>query len=79
MMDDQIAQAAQLKRCFITMIMIKITNPDIIWWIAKFRANIIIQQKQISPQMKMTIDATPSGRGSTLEKESEMIAAVHGT
>ncbi|KAA6360278.1 MAG: hypothetical protein EZS28_044197, partial [Streblomastix strix] len=31
------------------------------------------------PQMTMTIDAAPSGWGSTLEKELEMIAMAHGT
>ncbi|KAA6379820.1 MAG: hypothetical protein EZS28_024653 [Streblomastix strix] len=45
----------------------------------KLRANIPAQLIQISPQMTMTTDAAPSGWGSILEKEPEMIAIAHGT
>ncbi|KAA6333831.1 MAG: hypothetical protein EZS28_053123 [Streblomastix strix] len=57
----------------------KTAIPDINWWIAKLRANIPAQLIQKPSQMTMTTDAAPSGWGSTLEKESEMIAIAHGT
>ncbi|KAA6398276.1 MAG: putative Transposon Tf2-6 polyprotein [Streblomastix strix] len=78
-MDHQKAQAARLRGWNTTMIMNKTAIPDIDWWIAKLRANIPAQLIQILPQMTMTTDAEPSGWGSTLEKELEMIAMAHGT
>ncbi|KAA6358409.1 MAG: hypothetical protein EZS28_046064, partial [Streblomastix strix] len=78
-MDHQKAQAARLRGWNTTMIMNKTAIPDINWWITKLRANIPAQLIQIPPQMTMTIDAAPSGWGSTLEKELEMIAIAHGT
>ncbi|KAA6350100.1 MAG: hypothetical protein EZS28_051906, partial [Streblomastix strix] len=78
-LDHQKALAAGLRGCNITMIMNKIAIPDINWWITKLRANILTQLIQIPPQMIMTTDAAPSGWGSTLEKELEMIAVAHGT
>ncbi|KAA6353732.1 MAG: putative Transposon Ty3-I Gag-Pol polyprotein, partial [Streblomastix strix] len=77
--DHQKAQSARLRGWNTTMIMNKTAIPDINWWIAKLRANIPAQLIQISPQMTMTTDAAPSGWGSTLEKEQEMIAIAHGT
>ncbi|KAA6359405.1 MAG: putative Transposon Tf2-6 polyprotein [Streblomastix strix] len=61
------------------MIINKTAIPDINWWIAKLRANTPAQLIQIPPQMTMTTDVSPSGWGSTLEKELEMIAMAHGT
>ncbi|KAA6396230.1 MAG: hypothetical protein EZS28_008243 [Streblomastix strix] len=78
-MDNQKAQAAKLSGWNITMIMNKTAIPDINWWITKPRANIPAQLIQISSQMTMTTNAAPSRWGSTLEKEQEMIAMVHGT
>ncbi|KAA6364048.1 MAG: putative reverse transcriptase, partial [Streblomastix strix] len=78
-MDHQKAQAARLRGWNTTMVMNKTAIPDINWWIAKLRANIPAQLIQIPPQMTMTTDAAPSGWGSTLEKEQEMIAVAHGT
>ncbi|KAA6368720.1 MAG: putative reverse transcriptase, partial [Streblomastix strix] len=78
-MDYQKAQAARLRGWNTTMIMNKTAIPDINWWIAKLRANTPVQLIQIPPQMTMTTDAAPSGWGSTLEKEQEMIAMAHGT
>ncbi|KAA6357861.1 MAG: hypothetical protein EZS28_046611 [Streblomastix strix] len=78
-MDHQKAQAARLREWNTTMIINKTAIPDINWWIAKFRANIPAQLIQIPPQNTVTTDAAPSGWGSTLEKEQEMIAMAHGT
>ncbi|KAA6361438.1 MAG: hypothetical protein EZS28_043036 [Streblomastix strix] len=78
-MDHQKAQAARLRGWNTTMIMNKTAIPDINWWIAKLWANIPTQLIQIPPQMTMTTDEAPSGWGSTLEKELEMIAMAHGT
>ncbi|KAA6397070.1 MAG: hypothetical protein EZS28_007409, partial [Streblomastix strix] len=72
------AQAARLRGWNTTMIMNKMAIPDINWWIAKLRANIPAQLIQIPPQMTKTTDAARSGWCSTLEKELEMIAMVHG-
>ncbi|KAA6377326.1 MAG: putative Transposon Ty3-I Gag-Pol polyprotein [Streblomastix strix] len=78
-MDHQKAQAARLRGWNTTMTMNKIAILDINWWIAKLRANIPAQLIQIPPQITMTTDAAPSGWGSTLERELEMIAMAHGT
>ncbi|KAA6364129.1 MAG: putative reverse transcriptase [Streblomastix strix] len=78
-MDHQKAQAARLRGWNTTMIMNKTAIPDINWWIAKLRANIPTQLIQIPPLMTMKTDAAPSGWGSALEKEPEMIAVSHGT
>ncbi|KAA6371932.1 MAG: putative reverse transcriptase [Streblomastix strix] len=78
-MDHQKAQAARLRGWNTTMIMNKMAIPDINWWIVKLKANTPAQLIQIPPQMTMTTDAAPSGWGSTLEKEQEMIATAHGT
>ncbi|KAA6360229.1 MAG: hypothetical protein EZS28_044243, partial [Streblomastix strix] len=78
-MDHQKAPAARLRGCNTTITMNKTAILDINWWTAKLRANISVQLIQISPQMTMTTDAAPSGWGSTLEKEQEMIAMAHGT
>ncbi|KAA6320041.1 MAG: hypothetical protein EZS28_054741, partial [Streblomastix strix] len=75
--DHQEAQAAKLRGWNTTMITNKTHILDINWLIAKLRANIPAQLIQILPQM--TIDAAPSGWGSTLERELEMIAIAHGT
>ncbi|KAA6363059.1 MAG: hypothetical protein EZS28_041414 [Streblomastix strix] len=52
---------------------------DINQWITKLRANVPAQLIKILQQMIMTTEAAPSGWGSTLERELEMIAIVHGT
>ncbi|KAA6401860.1 MAG: hypothetical protein EZS28_002621 [Streblomastix strix] len=54
-------------------------NPDINWWIAKLRANVPALFVQITPQIIITKDSAPSGWGSTIERELEMIAMAHGT
>ncbi|KAA6371077.1 MAG: hypothetical protein EZS28_033399 [Streblomastix strix] len=77
-MDHQKAQAAILRRQNTTMIINMIAIPDINLWIAKLRANIPAQLIQITPQMTMITNAAPSGWGSTLERELEMIAMAHG-
>ncbi|KAA6358304.1 MAG: hypothetical protein EZS28_046169 [Streblomastix strix] len=78
-MDYQKAQAARMIGRDTTMIMNKIAIKDINWWIVKLRANIPAQLILTPPQMTMTTDAAPSGWGSMLEKELEMIAMAHGT
>ncbi|KAA6401433.1 MAG: hypothetical protein EZS28_003031 [Streblomastix strix] len=78
-MDHQKVQAARLRGWKTTIIMNKTAIADINWWIAKLKANIPAQLIQMPPQMTMTTDAAPSGWGSTLEKELEMIAMAHGT
>ncbi|KAA6382812.1 MAG: hypothetical protein EZS28_021664 [Streblomastix strix] len=78
-MDHQKTQAARLRGWNTTMIMNKTAIPYINWWIAKLKANIPAQLMQVPPQIAMTTDAAPSGWGSTLEKELEMIAMAHGT
>ncbi|KAA6358176.1 MAG: hypothetical protein EZS28_046297, partial [Streblomastix strix] len=78
-MDHQKAQAARLRGWNTTMIMNKTTIPDINWRNAKLKANIHAQLIQIPRQMTMTTDAAPSGWGSGLEKELEMIAMAQGT
>ncbi|KAA6379852.1 MAG: putative Pro-Pol polyprotein [Streblomastix strix] len=78
-MDYQKAQAARLRGWNTTLTMNKTTIPDINWWIAKLKANIPAQLIGIPPQMTMTTDAAPSGWGSALQRELEMIAIAHGT
>ncbi|KAA6358788.1 MAG: putative Transposon Tf2-6 polyprotein, partial [Streblomastix strix] len=78
-MDHQKAQAARLRGWNTTMVMNKTAITNIKWWKAKLIANIPAQLIQIPTQMTMTTDAAPSGWGSTLEKELEMIAMAHGT
>ncbi|KAA6398210.1 MAG: putative Transposon Tf2-6 polyprotein [Streblomastix strix] len=78
-MDHQKAQAARLREWNTIMIMNKTAIPDVNWWIAKLRANILAQLIQIPPQVTMTTDVAQSGWCSTLEKELEMILTVHGT
>ncbi|KAA6395236.1 MAG: hypothetical protein EZS28_009237 [Streblomastix strix] len=79
LMYHQKSQAATLRGWNITMAMNITTIPDVNWWIVKLRANIPAQLVQISQQMTMTTDEAPSGWGSSLEKELEMIAMVHET
>ncbi|KAA6381600.1 MAG: hypothetical protein EZS28_022873 [Streblomastix strix] len=76
-MDLQKAYAARLRGWNTTMTMNKTAIPDRNCWIAKLRANIPAQLIQISPQMTMTTDAAPSGWGSALGMELEMIAIAH--
>ncbi|KAA6374180.1 MAG: hypothetical protein EZS28_030291, partial [Streblomastix strix] len=78
-MDHQKVQAAKLRGWNTMMTMNKTAIPDINQWIAKLRANIPAQLIQIPPQMTMTIDVAPSGWGSTLERELQMIEIAHGT
>ncbi|KAA6382937.1 MAG: hypothetical protein EZS28_021536 [Streblomastix strix] len=78
-MDHQNAQPVRLRGRNTTMIMNKTAIPDINWWIVKLRANIPAQLVWIPPQLTMTTDAAPSGWGSTLKMEQEMIAIAHGT
>ncbi|KAA6396703.1 MAG: hypothetical protein EZS28_007771 [Streblomastix strix] len=78
-MDHQKAQAARLIGWKTTMMINKTAIPDINQQVAKLKVNIPAQLIQITPQMAMSTDAAPSGWGSALERELEMIAISHGT